>query len=146
MHRSILAIGIVALLAGCTKGVSEYNEGVKALQAKNYEEAKTKFEKAIAANPDIAEAWYNLGASKVYLAKKAADADKKEEALKLFRSGIEDKKKALQLMKQGKFVAYSEKGEQDRLIKECEDALAKIEPQLSSDDGLYLLIKLVNLE
>lgn len=147
MTRTILALGLVAALSGCIKGAADYNEGVKQFQAKNYDSAKPLFEKAIAANPDFTEAWYNLGLTKLNLAFKAAGEEKKEDAIKLFKAGAEDLKKSLSLMTQGKFVAYSEQAEKDRLKKQCEDMIAKCEVDLAvGDDILFVRLKNTKIE
>ena len=44
-------------------GVSQYNSGVKHMKKGNYEKAQAKFEAALKKNPDMAEAYNNLGYS-----------------------------------------------------------------------------------
>ena len=63
--------GTVALAAGSSPmpakdtrpGVAEYNAGVKLMKAGKYEKAQSKFEAALAKNPNMAEAHNNLGYS-----------------------------------------------------------------------------------
>ena len=63
--------GTVALAAGSSPmpakdtrpGVAEYNAGVKLMKEGKYEKAQSKFEAALAKNPNMAEAHNNLGYS-----------------------------------------------------------------------------------
>ena len=68
---SMLALSSQAFAAGSSSkpatdsrpGVSQYNSGVKYMQKGNYKKAQTKFEDALAKNPNMAEAHNNLGYS-----------------------------------------------------------------------------------
>jgi len=63
--------GTVAFAAGSSSkpatdsrpGVSQYNSGVKYMQKGSYKKAQAKFEDALAKNPNMAEAYNNLGYS-----------------------------------------------------------------------------------
>jgi tetratricopeptide (TPR) repeat protein len=136
MVRTFIALSLVLALAGCMpKGGQEYNQGVEEMQKKNFETARGHFEKAVAENPDFAEAWYNLGSVKERIARKAAADKKDEEAVKAFKSAFEDIKKAKSLMDGGKFVAYKESGEQTRLKDQLAKELEVRESILKLDDA-----------
>ena len=63
--------GSVALAAGSSSrpakdtrpGVSQYNSGVKLMKKGQYQKAQEKFQAALAKNPNMAEAYNNLGYS-----------------------------------------------------------------------------------
>lgn len=115
---------LLLALAGCAPGVSDYNAGCRAMDAKNYDEARRLFEKSVAANAEFAEAWYRLCAAKEQQARKAAADRKDDEAVKTFQSSVEDLRKAKALMDQGKFVGTdpAERGPVvQRVAKELQD-------------------------
>lgn len=68
---ALIFSGTVAFAAGSSPkpksdtrpGVSEYNSGVKLMQKGKYEKAEKKFEAALKKNPNMAEAYNNLGYS-----------------------------------------------------------------------------------
>ena len=60
----VYAAGSSSKPAGDSRpGVAAYNAGVKLMQKEKFSEAQAKFEAALADNPDMAEAYNNLGYS-----------------------------------------------------------------------------------
>lgn len=129
------ALAVVALFAvGCMpKGGEDYNKGIEAFKAKDYEKAKGLFEKAVQANPEFAEAWHMLAAAKIRHAKKLAEDGKNAEAFDALKSGHKDGEKAKGLMDQGKWLVYKEPGEQNRVKQRAEESLAQIAKAVESE-------------
>jgi len=131
----------LALLGGCVRGASEYNRAVEAFQRKEYSKAREGFEKAVAANSDFAEAWYNLGATKVHLAKLALRDAKRSEALGFYREAVGHLRRAKELMDQGSFTVYSEPTERDRLRKEAESRLQEHGAIVGDDEAVLAALR-----
>ena len=87
----VLFFGTTAALAAGSStsssskpGVRQYNSGVKLMKKGQFEKAQDKFEAALARNPNMAEAYNNLG----YSLRKQGEA-KYEEALSNYNRAIE---------------------------------------------------------
>jgi tetratricopeptide (TPR) repeat protein len=136
--RALLALPLLALVS-CKPGMLDYNRGVEKLNAKEYAAARPHFEKAVGANPDFSEAWASLGMSKVWLAKKAAEEKRDDEAVALWRNAAEDLRKAKSLMDQGRFVAVREANEQARMKEKVGEMVQNMDLPLLANDKLLLL-------
>lgn len=101
------------------------------------EEARGHFEKAIAADAEMTEAWYWLGACKARLAVRAAKDGLDDEALSLFRAAVDDKRKARELMDRGVFRVWTPE-ERARARRDVEAGLEDVD-ELTDDEILEAL-------
>lgn len=132
------------LLAGCGAGAEgEHEKGTAARKAGKYEEAKKHFEKATELNPELTEAWYDLGACNSRLAIQAAGEHRDAEALALLRKSVEDKKKARVLMNAGKFFVWKDARQQAQARSDVENALHDIETMINDDDLMLNALKIM---
>lgn len=131
---------LLLALASCKPGMPEFGKGNECIQRRDYAGARAHFEKCLSQNADFSEAAACLGMSKIWLAKQCVEANRDDEGVSLWRSGIEDLRRAKSLMDQGRFVALQEAGERNRMRDRVAEMLK------DTDSPLLLNVKVVVLK
>ncbi len=125
---ALRAILLLAALVSCdagVKGARDYNAGIDAFKLRDYARARERFEQAIALNPDFSEAVLYLSTTRTRLAREAALAGHKKEAAALWRQSVADRRRAKELMDEGKFFV-SVGAEQESAKQEVARSLASV--------------------
>lgn len=119
-----------------------YDAARAAVRARNYDEAKRQFLIAVQVEPDFTEAWYNLGATNGVLSLAEAGAGGDAEAVALFREGVEAKKRARDLIDQGKWFVYKTEAEQSQVKDDLRHALEDADDVLADEPSLLVALRL----
>ena len=114
----------------------DYTRGDLAAMQKSLEQA-LKFQ------PDFTEAWYNLGACRGNRALEAIRAEDEGGALALFRSAVDAKRKAKELMDQGVWYVYLTSAEQEQTREDVEAALEDADAVLDDEESLLAAMRLM---
>ncbi|MBI2264437.1 MAG: hypothetical protein HYU64_04615, partial [Armatimonadetes bacterium] len=122
-------------------GMADYKKAIDAVQAEQYEEAQALLEKAVSQNSEFTEAWYNLGATRGVLAVIAAHENNDSAALHYFREAVAAKRRAKDLMDQGKFVFYN-KSQQDEVRSDVEHALEDADEVMGDERSLLIALRI----
>ena len=80
----ILSILLAGSLSGCHTSTTYNNRGVGQFQRGDYQSALDTFQNAIAANPNDADAYYNLAATLHYWGRRSSDANMMDQAESLY--------------------------------------------------------------
>jgi len=100
-------------------------------------------ELAVRYQPDFTEAWYNLGACRSNRALEAIRVENEKGALALFRSAVDAKRKARELMEQGKWYVYLTDEEQQQVRQDVEEALKDADDVLGDEASLLAAMRLM---
>ena len=107
-----LAPLLLLALAGCDRFLDAEGlckQGDSYLLRKRYDWAIEVFEMALKKEPELPEAWYGLGVAKERKARRLAAKKEDDAALKLYYESVEDKRKARELMSDGKAKLWTAK-------------------------------------
>lgn len=110
MKKNLLSLILIALVfnSGCgTKGIENYEAGVKLFQEKKYNDCVIEFQNAVNENPDFSEAYMYLG--RAY------------NSLQKYDLSIENYQKALGLFKQDKFNVKVDRLNDEEKITQTEE-------------------------
>lgn len=110
-------------------GQSAYQEAKGLIRQRDLRAAIQSLQRAIEANPEFAEAWYQLGAAKANLAIQEVRSDEAA-AVQLFREGVEAKKQALHLMRLGKCYVWDAE-QRKRAWADVQEALRGVDEVLA---------------
>ena len=110
-------------------GELAYQEAKRHIRERDLRAAIQSLQQAIDANPEFAEAWYQLGAAKANLAIEQVRFDE-HAAVQLFREGVEAKKQALHLMSLGKCYVWDE-GKRKQAWADLQEALRGVDEVLA---------------
>jgi hypothetical protein len=114
----------------------------KAIYDSNLVEGQVRLKEAIAAQSDFTEAWYNLGATTSRLAIEAAGAGRDAEALMLFRESVTQKRRAGDLIAEGKWFVYLKQDEQAGVVSDLQHALEDADAVLADEDSLLAALRI----
>jgi tetratricopeptide (TPR) repeat protein len=104
---------------------NHYQEAQRLVYVGNLEEAQAALERAVAAQPDFTEGWYNLGATYSNMAVREAGQGHDDRALELVGKAVAAKGKARELMGAEAWFLYDERQRQtvrDDVAHALEDA------------------------
>jgi len=91
--------------------------------------------------PDFTEGWYNLGAAASRLAVEAAGRSDDQAALAFFREGVDAKRRADQLIREGRWLIYGPT-EQAQVTADLAEALADADDVLANEPALLIALRL----
>jgi hypothetical protein len=91
--------------------------------------------------PDFTEGWYNLGAAASRLAVEAAGRGEDPAALAFFREGVDAKRRADQLIREGKWFVYSPP-QQAQVTSDLAHALEDADEVLANEPALLIALRL----
>ena len=113
-----------------------YEDAKEAVYNSDLARAEKDLAGAVRVKPDFTEAWYNLGATQANIAIDIIRHDGSESAaVRKFREGVDSKKKARELMIQGKWFEYQ--GEQRTQTRyDVEQALEYADETLANEPAL----------
>jgi tetratricopeptide (TPR) repeat protein len=120
-------------------GEFAYQEAKRYIQASDLRSAVTALQRAIAQNPDLTEAYYQLGAAKTNLAIEEVRRDERA-AIELFREGVEAKKEARRLMNQNKYYIWDERQRAQARV-DLREALRDVDAVLADEPSLIAALK-----
>ena len=100
-------------------------------------------EQAVQHQPDFTEGWYNLGACRGNRALEAIRAGNEAGALALFRSAVDAKRKARELMEQGKWFVYLTEQEQVQVREDVDAALEDADEVMEDEASLLAAMRLM---
>jgi len=134
--------GVLLLAAGCGKGESAYQEGMKLVEDGKYEKALSKFQQAVKQDGEVADYYIGYGMAYIHMGKYQEAGKVFENALdKLKESASKEEKKQFYY---GNALALSGEGEYEQAMAYCDRAL-KID-LLGDMDGDINFAKAVCLE
>lgn len=114
-------------------GKAEYDAARGAIGRGDLAAAAADLARAVRRNPELTEAWYNLGAVQARLAVASAGVDDRR-ALALLRDAAAAKRRAAELMVHGEFRVWLTTAEREQARRDLEQGLAGIDALLG-DDG-----------
>lgn len=127
---------------GRSGGPSQADPALQAYeQAKGYvnagdlEGARGALGRAVELDPQFAEAWYQLGATETNLAIQTVYADESA-AVQLFRDGVDHKRNAQSLMRQGSYRVWT-RSQQDEAWYDLQQGLDGVD-ELLADEALLI--------
>jgi hypothetical protein len=118
-----------------------YREAQGFVTAGNLDQARATLERAVTAEPDFTEAWYNLGATYSTLSVQDAGRGANGTALSLFRQAVAAKERARSLMGQGKWFLYRER-EREIVRHDVEEALRDSESVMADEGTLLIALRM----
>jgi tetratricopeptide (TPR) repeat protein len=118
-----------------------YEAARLAIRSDDTEEARRQFQRAVELMPEFTEGWYNLGASTTILAIRAAGAGDDAEALTLFREAVAAKRRAQDLIGEGKWFIY-EDPERAKVVHDLTEALPEADEVLADESSLLIALRL----
>jgi hypothetical protein len=121
-------------------GWSDYQAARDAVSAGRTADAVTSLKRARDADPECAEYWYNLGAAQANLAIETVNDDESA-AVAQFRNSVDSKRRARELMDQGKWRFY-DAGEQAQVRSDCDAALRDADAVLADEASLIAALKM----
>ncbi len=119
-----------------------YQDAKVAVRAESLDEARDLLKRAVELQPDFTEGWYNLGATTSRLAMAAAAEARDQEALALFRSAVEQKRRAQALIGEGKWFVYTTPEEQDQVIFDLRHALEDADAVMADEASLLAAMRI----
>jgi hypothetical protein len=119
-----------------------YAAARKAIWANDLALGQLRFKEAIAAQFDFTEAWYNLGATTSRLAIEAAGAGRDGEALTLFRESVTQKRRASDLIAEGKWFVYLKPEEQEGVVSDLRHALEDADEVVANEEALLAALRM----
>ena len=121
-------------------GMSDYDDAREAVAANELKRAVASLQRAVAANGECAEYWYNLGAAQANLAIATVN-DSESDAVRIFGESVDSKRRALELMNEGKFQFY-DADEQAQVKRDAEMGLMNAEEVLRDPVALATALKM----
>lgn len=121
-------------------GWSDYEAAKDAVAASDWRRAVASLERATAVNDECAEYWYNLGAAQANLAVFVVHEDEGE-AIQRFRESVDSKRRARDLMDQGRFQFYDESA-QAQVRSDVENALEGVDELLADESLLVTALRM----
>jgi Tfp pilus assembly protein PilF len=118
-----------------------YREAQGFVTAGNLDQARATLERAVAAEPDFTEAWYNLGATYSNLSVQDAGRGADGTALSLFRQAVTAKERARTLMNEDKWFLYRER-EREIVRHDVEEALRDSESVMADEAALLVALRM----
>jgi len=115
-------------------------------EAKNYviggnlDSAREALNRAVAADPQFAEAWYQLGATETNMAIEAVNADE-DRAVQLFRDGVDHKRTAEGLMRQGAYRVWTPP-QQEEAWNDLQQGLEGVDELLADEATLVQALRM----
>jgi hypothetical protein len=107
----------------------------------DYARSALEFGRAVELAPDFTEGWYNLGAATSRLAVEAAGRGDDAEALRLVRAGVEQKRRARDLISAGTWWIYDAR-QQAVVRHDLEEALRDVDAVLADEPSLLAALRL----
>jgi hypothetical protein len=114
----------------------------QAIWANDLVTGQARLQEAIAAQSDFTEAWYNLGATTARLAGEAAGAGRDGDALTLFRESVTQKRRASDLIAEGKWFVYLKEDEQAGVVSDLRHALEDADAVVADEESLLVALKM----
>jgi len=112
-----------------------YEHAKDAVYESDLTRAESDLSNAVRIKPDFTEAWYNLGATQARMAINLTREHREHEAVLMFRTAVESKKRARELMIQEKWFEYE--GQQRTQVRyDVEQALADADEVIHYDASL----------
>jgi tetratricopeptide (TPR) repeat protein len=121
--------------------LARYREAQHFVTAGDLDEARSRFERAVALEPDFTEAWYNLGASYANQAVRDAGRGDDVSAVDCFRRGVAAKLRARTLMNDGQWFLYRGR-ERTIVLHDVEEALRDAEAVMADESSLLTALRL----
>jgi tetratricopeptide (TPR) repeat protein len=123
-----------------TPGLAAYNEAKDYILSENYQASIVALERAVEQDPDFAEAWYQLGASRTHMAIRQVRYDE-QTAVRLFREGVDAKRTAKQLMSLGKYFVWDEP-QRTQAWSDLSKALEDVDAVLADEPSLIAALRM----
>jgi tetratricopeptide (TPR) repeat protein len=121
---------------------AEYESAKDGVRSQDYRRAQAHLEKAVELLPDFTEGWYNLGATYTRLAILAAQESGRDEALAFFNQAVDAKRKARDLMDQGRFYVYLSEAEQSQVRDDVAKALEDVDDVRADEASLLTALRI----
>jgi hypothetical protein len=119
-----------------------YEAGKHSIRAGDLAGGHQHLKAAVEAQPDFTEGWYNLGATTSRLAIEAAGSGRDDEALALFRESVDQKRRAQELIDQGKWFVYTTASDQETVRSDLGHALEDADAVLADEASLLAALRL----
>jgi tetratricopeptide (TPR) repeat protein len=119
----------------------DYQEAQRLVYVGNLEEAQAALERAVAAQPDFTEGWYNLGATYSSLAVREAGEGHDATALELVKKAVSAKNRARELMGSEAWFLYDERQRQT-VREDVAHALEDADAVLADPASLLVALRL----
>lgn len=119
-----------------------YQAAKAAVRSGNMNEARNQLSLAASIKPDFTEAWYNLGAATMGLSIEEMRAGRESESVALMREAVAAKKRAQQLIDEGKWFIYKTPAEQEQVKSDLANALKDADEVMADEASLIAAIKL----
>lgn len=117
-----------------------YAEAKQHVASGDLESARTALTQAVAKDPQFAEAWYQLGATETNLAIETVNADEGR-AVQLFREGVDHKRTAEGLMRQGAYRVWTP-AQQEEAWSDLQQGLEGVDELLADDETLVTVLRM----
>lgn len=124
------------------EALEAYQAARRAVRAGDMAGAVRHLSAALEIKPDFTEAWYNRGAAYSHLAIAEMRKGRESESLAMFRAAVADKKRAQELINQGKWFVYKTAAEQDQVKSDLANALEEADDVLADEQSLIAALKL----
>ena len=118
-----------------------YRSARDAVRRRDHLEARRHLRATVDAMPDFTEGWYNLGAAASRLAVESAGRGEDQTALTFFREGVAAKRRADQLIREGKWFIYGP-SEQAQVTADLASALEDADEVLANEPALLAALRL----
>ena len=119
--------------------LAAYEQAKRQVASGDLVAACSSLERAIAADPRFAEAYYQLGAAETNLAVRTVDADERR-AVQLFRSGVDHKRTAELLMRQGSYRVWNP-AQQQEAWNDLQQAMEGVDDLLADEATLVQALR-----
>ncbi len=121
--------------------LARYREAQRFVTTGDLEEARSRFERAVALEPDFTEGWYNLGATYANQAVRDAGRGDDASAVECFRRGVAAKRRARTLMDDGHWFLYRYR-ERAIVLHDVEEALRDADAVMADEGSLLIALRL----
>ena len=113
-----------------------YEQARDEVMNQHFERSISYFQKAVIAQPDFTEAWYNMGASFAHIAIAKARAGSEQEEIEVFKQAVKAKKRARQLIAANVWYVYRTAAEQNQVKYDLENGLEDADDILADEEAL----------
>ncbi|HEX6736723.1 MAG TPA: hypothetical protein VF310_00490 [Vicinamibacteria bacterium] len=129
-------------LAALPPDVAEpYRAAREAVRRRDHAEARRLLQTAVGLMPDFTEGWYNLGAASSHLAVEAAGRGEDQAALAFFREGLDAKRRADGLIREGRWLIYNPQ-QQEQVKSDLAHALEDADEVAANEEALLAALRL----
>jgi len=123
-----------------TPALAAYQEAKQAVGSGDLEGARSALNRAVESDPQFAEAWYQLGATETNLAIQWVNDDEGR-AVQLFRDGVDHKRTAEGLMRQGSYRVWTP-AQQEQSWEDLQQGLEGVDELLADEATLVQALRM----